>query len=191
MGSQDTAPRRRADAQRNRERLLTAARSAFTAAEGAPSLEAVARAAGVGIGTLYRHFPTREALVEAVYRAELETVCAAAPALLADHEPVAALRTWMDRYVAFVRTKRGMAETVAVLTTTGATTDTRARINTAVGALLDAGSRAGALRADVPADDVTSTLLGICLATAATAREEQAGRLLDLVVDGLRASRGT
>ena len=188
MSTSRTAPRLRADAQRNRDRLLVAARDAFGAATAGapPSTEAIARAAGVGIGTLYRHFPTREALVEAVYRAELETVCAAAPALLADREPVAALRAWMDRYLGFVRTKRGMMETVAALTATGATTGTRARINEAVATLLSAGARAGELRGDVPADDVTSSMLGVCLATAATGRGEQAGRLLDLLVDGLR-----
>lgn len=97
----------RADARRNRERLLASAAAAFAAADGPVSLEAIARDAGVGIGTLYRHFPNREALVEAVYSAELAEVAASAVELLDRHPPVIALRRWMDRYAAFVAAKRG------------------------------------------------------------------------------------
>ena len=94
----------RADAHRNRERLLETATAAFTAADGTTvSLEAIARDAGVGIGTLYRHFPNREALVEAVYRTELAEVAASAGQLLERHPPVVALRRWMDRYAASSR----------------------------------------------------------------------------------------
>ena len=89
----------RADAQRNRDRLLEVAAHAFAAGED-PTLEAIAREAGVGIGTLYRHFPTREALVEAAYRNELARLCDAAGDLLRTHPPEAALRLWMDRFVA-------------------------------------------------------------------------------------------
>ena len=103
----------RSDARRNREKLLEVATAAFAAADGRPvSLESIARDAGVGIGTLYRHFPNREALVEAIYRTELAEVAAAAGQLLKRHPPKTALRRWMDRYASFVAAKRGMAESL-------------------------------------------------------------------------------
>jgi AcrR family transcriptional regulator len=178
----------RADARRNRDRLLEAATSAFAAGDGTVSLEGIARAAGVGIGTLYRHFPSREALVEAVYRAELAEVTAAAADMLATHEPVTALRRWMDRYAAFVAAKKGMAETLRAILESGAVApaQTRAGIVGAVDALLAAGAADGSLRADVRADDVVSSLLGISLAARSPA---QTRRMLDLLVDGLVASR--
>src|SRR6185312_1176153 len=102
----------RADATRNRDRLLQVAREAFAAADGPVSLEGVARAAGVGIGTLYRHFPTREALVEAVYAAELDDVTGSVAGLLERLPPDAALRAWMGRYAGFAAAKRGMVDTL-------------------------------------------------------------------------------
>ncbi|WP_425587075.1 TetR/AcrR family transcriptional regulator [Streptomyces violaceusniger] len=96
MAAVDREPRLRADAQRNRARLLEVARAAFADGQ-TPTLEAAAREAGVGIGTLYRHYPTREALIEAVYRAERAQLCSRVEPLLAEHEPVTALRTWMDQ----------------------------------------------------------------------------------------------
>jgi AcrR family transcriptional regulator len=179
----------RADAHRNRERLLVAATAAFTAAEGTTvSLESVARAAGVGIGTLYRHFPTREALVEAVYRTELAEVAASADALLERHSPVVALRKWMTRYASFVAAKQGMAESLGAMFASGAVEpgDTRASILRAVGALLAAGRADGSLRSDVHAEDVVSSLIGIVIASSSTA---QANRMRDLLVDGLVTTR--
>ena len=175
----------RADARRNRERLLVAATAAFGAADGAPvSLESIARDAGVGIGTLYRHFPTRDVLVEAVYRSELAEVAAAAGQLLKRHPPKAALRRWMDRYARFVAAKRGMAESLRAVVESGAVEhgQTRASIVGAVEMLLKAGADDGSLRSDVRADDVVSSLLGIFLASASPA---QSGRLLDLLVAGI------
>src|SRR6201997_5400778 len=111
----------RSDARRNREKLLEVATAAFAAADGrAVSLESIARDAGVGIGTLYRHFPNREALVEAIYRTELAEVAGAAAELLKRHPPRAALRRWMDRYAGFVAAKRGMAESLRALFDLGA-----------------------------------------------------------------------
>lgn len=190
-GPTDAGPRLRADAQRNRERLLIAAHAAFGAQGDAASLEAVARDAGVGIGTLYRHFPTREALVEAVFRHELADVCARAVELVTEHEPAEALRRWTDRYADFVATKRGMAETLRAVLTSGAiaTGHTRQRITEALATLLAAGADAGTLRSDARADDVAATLVGIFLATTGTDDREQVGRMLDLLVDGLRAPR--
>lgn len=176
----------RADAKRNRERLLAAAADAFAAADGAVTLEAIARAAGVGIGTLYRHFPSREALIEAVYRAELAEVSASAAELLATHPPAVALRRWMNRYAEFVAAKQGMAESLRAVFESGAVdhNDTRTSIVGAVEKLLQAGAADGSLRADVRADDVVSSLLGIFLVSGSA---EQAQRMLDLLAAGVGA----
>jgi AcrR family transcriptional regulator len=175
----------RSDARRNRERLLEAAAAAFGAADGRPvSLESIARDAGVGIGTLYRHFPSREVLVEAVYRAELAEVAAAAGQLLQRDAPKAALRRWMDRYASFVAAKRGMAESLRAMVDSGAVepSQSHASIVGAVEMLLRAGVDDGSLRSDVRADDVVSSLLGIFLTSGSP---EQTGRMLDLLVAGV------
>lgn len=179
----------RADAHRNRVLLLAAATAAFAASDGtAVSLEAIARDAGVGIGTLYRHFPNREALVEAVFCTELAEVAACAGAMLEEHPPAVALRRWMDRYAGFVAAKRGMAESLRAMFAAGVVTpsQTRAGVLGAVETLLGAGAADGSLRADVEADDVVSSLIGIFLTSTST---EQAGRMLDLLVDGIVATR--
>jgi AcrR family transcriptional regulator len=175
----------RSDARRNREKLLQVATAAFATAEGRPvSLEAIAREAGVGIGTLYRHFASREALVEAIYRAELAEVAAAAGLLLERHPPKIALRRWMDRYASFVAAKRGMAESLHAIFDSGAMepSQTRASIAGAVDMLLRAGADDASLRSDVQADDVVSSLIGIFMASGSP---EQTGRLLDLLVAGV------
>ena len=178
----------RADARRNREKLVAVARAAFTASDDPVALESVAREAGVGIGTLYRHFPTREALVEAVYTAELDDVVASVPTLLGEFPPEVALRAWLDRYAAFVATKRGMVDTLRSGWASGRITTprTRERITAGIGTILTRGARTGTLRADVEADDVTAMLLGVFLSTSASNTPEQTGRLLDLLVDALR-----
>ncbi|BBZ45935.1 TetR/AcrR family transcriptional regulator [Mycobacterium parmense] len=177
----------RSDARRNREKLLEVATAAFAAADGRPvSLESIARDAGVGIGTLYRHFPNRQALVEAIYRTELAEVAAAAEQLLKRHPPRTALRHWMDRYASFVAAKRGMAESLHAMFDSGAFTpsQTRDSIVGAVELLLAAGAGDGSLRADVAADDVVSSLIGIFLASRSP---EQTARMLDLLVAGIAA----
>ena len=175
----------RSDARRNRQKLLAVATAAFATADGRPvSLESIARDAGVGIGTLYRHFPNREALVEAIYRAELAEVAAAAEELLGRHPPQTALRRWMDRYAAFVAAKRGMAESLHAIFDSGALqpSQTRDSIAGAVATLLRAGAEDGTLRADVQADDVVSSLIGIFLVTGSP---EQTARMLDLLAAGI------
>ena len=181
----------RADAQRNRDRLVAVARAAFTAADDTVALEAVARDAGVGIGTLYRHFPTREALVEAVYAAELDDLTAAAAPLLETLPPDVALRAWMDRYAEFVAAKRGIIDTLRAGWNSGriTTPTTRERVTATLATFLAAGSRAGSLRGDLSPDDVTALVLGVFLSTATHSTPEQTGRLLDLVVDALRSGR--
>lgn len=177
----------RADAQRNRQALMTVARGAF-ATQDAVTLEDVARAAGVGIGTLYRHFPTREALVEAVYAAELDAVTGSAPGLLTELTPPAALRALMDRYASFAAAKRGMVDTLRAGWASGriATPATRERLTATIATILVAGVRDGSLRPDVEADDVTTLLLGVFLATTQSATEKRTGALLNLLVDALR-----
>ena len=178
----------RADARRNRERLLEVATAAFAAADGRPvSLESIARDASVGIGTLYRHFPNREALVEAVYRTELADVAAAAEKLLKRYPPKTALRRWMDRYASFVAAKRGMAESLHAMFDSGAMqpSQTRDSLTAALDSLLQAGADDGSLRSDVQADDVVSSLIGTFLASSSP---EQTGRLLDLLVAGIATS---
>jgi Transcriptional regulator len=184
----DSAPRKvRADAQRNRDHLVAVARHAFSAGADGVSLEAIAREAGVGIGTLYRHFPTRESLVEAVYRTELADVCDSAAELLREHDPEEALRLWMDVYAGFVATKRGMAETLRSVLSSGAiaSSETRQRITHAIQTILDTGAAAGSLRDDVHAEDVAASLVGVFLATPDPAQSEQAQRMLDLLFAGI------
>jgi AcrR family transcriptional regulator len=184
-----TSPRVRADAQRNRELILDAARTAFDSGAEQVSLEAIARDAGVGIGTLYRHFPTRDDLVETVHRDGLQTVLTRADELLASHDPATALRMWMNDYADFVGRKRGMAESLRALSQKGviAASDTRSRIADTVQKLLDAGAAAGTLRADVRAEDVAASLVGIFLAVPGQSGSEQTARMLDLLFAGLRA----
>lgn len=178
----------RADARRNRERLLDVAVRAFSQDGPDVTLDAIAKEAGVGIGTLYRHFPTREALIEAAYRNELAKLCDAAPGLLARMPPDQALRTWMDQAADYLATKRGMAGALKAVIAAGANpyANSRDLLLGAIDTLLRAGAEAGTLREDVPAEDLLVGMNGICLATGEPDRRAQAGRLLDLLMDGLR-----
>ncbi|MGW3632168.1 TetR/AcrR family transcriptional regulator [Streptomyces sp. NPDC005122] len=185
------APNRRpprADAQRNRDTLLAAARDAFAATTDTVTLDAIARAAGVGIGTLYRHFPTREALVEAVYSTELDEVVSSATVFLDELDPPAALRAWMTRYAAFFKIKRGMSDTLRAGWASGsiATPATRERVTAVLATMLRSGAEAGSLRSDVDPEDVTMLLLGVFLSTGAIDVPDRADQLLDLIVDALR-----
>ncbi|MEU7695000.1 MULTISPECIES: TetR/AcrR family transcriptional regulator [Microbispora] len=178
----------RADARRNRERLLDVAARAFSHDGPDVTLDAIAKEAGVGIGTLYRHFPTREALIEAAYRNELAKLCDAAAELVAEMPPDEAMRTWMDRFIDYLATKRGMADALRAVIASGSNpyAQSRDRLLGAIGTLLDAGAATGVLRRDVPPEDVLTGVNGICLAAGEAAQREQAGRLLDLLMDGLR-----
>jgi AcrR family transcriptional regulator len=178
----------RADAQRNRERLLDAAVRAFAQEGPDVTLDAIAKDAGVGIGTLYRHFPTREALVEAAYRNELARLCDAVPGLLADLPPDQAMRMWMDRFVDYMTTKRDMADALRAVIASGGNpySESRDRLITAVTTLLGAGAAAGTLRPDVEPGDVLTSLSGVSMATVGPEQRDRAGRVLDLLMDGLR-----
>jgi len=178
----------RADAQRNRERLLEVAAQALSQDGPDVPLETIARRAGVGTGTLYRHFPTREALVEAAYRSELARLCDSADELLKEVPPDQALREWMDHFVDYMTTKRGMGDALRALIASGGDpfSQSRTRLTEAISTLLRAGSSVGLLRSDVTPDDVLLSLSGISLATADPQHHEQAGRLLDLLMAGVR-----
>ncbi|MFI5832764.1 TetR/AcrR family transcriptional regulator [Micromonospora sp. NPDC051300] len=182
----------RADAQRNRQRLLDAAVQAFSQGGAEVTLDRVAKEAGVGIGTLYRHFPTREALVEAAYRNELAKLCDAVPDLLATRPAETAVRDWMDRFVDYLATKRGMADALRLAIASGANpyAHSRDRLLAALGELLAAGVAAGTVRPDVAAADVLAGLSGVALVAGEPDRRDQAGRLLDLLMDGLRHRQG-
>nr|WP_281371806.1 TetR/AcrR family transcriptional regulator [Petropleomorpha daqingensis] len=166
---------------------MEVAARAFAAGDD-PTLEAIAREAGVGIGTLYRHFPTREALVEAAYRNELARLCDAAADLLATTDPARALRLWMDRFVDYMTTKRGMKGALHAVVASGGNpfAHSRDRMVEALDVLLRAGAEAGTLRPDADATDLLAGLSGVSLAAGDPAQRAQAGRLLDLLVDGLR-----
>jgi AcrR family transcriptional regulator len=186
-----TTPRRarRADALRNRERVLAAAVRAFSEHGPDASVNLIAREAGVGIGTLYRHFPTREALIEAAYRNELAAVCDAVDDLLATHPPVAALRAWMRRFIDYMTTKIGMSDALRLVIASGRDpyAQSRTLLDDAVAKLLAAA--AGELRDDVPADDVLIGLSGIALAAGDPDQRAQAERLIELMIAGLRDDR--
>jgi AcrR family transcriptional regulator len=175
----------RSDAQRNRARILQVAMAAFSTGGAEVSLESVAVDAGVGIGTLYRHFPTRDSLVEAVYRNEIAQVSALATKLLKSRAPEPALREWMRRFVAFMTAKHGMADVFRAVIATGGNPygETRALALDAVASLIAAGASAGTIRDDVAPLDILTILNGCSFATADSA---QIDRLLDLILDGLR-----
>jgi AcrR family transcriptional regulator len=192
-----TSPRPlRADAQRNRDRLLDAAVRAFSQegphATDEVTLDAIAKDAGVGIGTLYRHFPTREALIEATYRNELARLCDAAPELVRMMPPDEAARTWMDRFIDYMSTKRGMADALRAVIASGGNpfAESRDRLLAAITTLIEAGAEAGTLRRDVQPADVLASLSGVSLAAGDLHQRDQAGRILDLLMDGLRYRSG-
>ncbi len=182
----------RADARRNRDRLLEVAVRAVSQDGPDVTLESIADEAGVGIGTLYRHFPTREALIEAAYRSQLARLCAGVPELLRTMPADLALRVWMDRFIDYLATKRGMAAALRTVIASGGNpyAQSRESLLKAVGSLLKAGADQGQLRRDVDPTDVMSGISGVSLVAGAPEQRDQAGRLLDLLLDGLRYRPG-
>ncbi|MFJ9883910.1 TetR/AcrR family transcriptional regulator [[Kitasatospora] papulosa] len=186
--STDTGRPLRADARRNREKILSAAVRVF-AEEGLEAhLERIAKEAGVGSGTLYRNFPTREALIEAAYRNELSRLCEAASELLAAMPPREALRAWMGRFIDYATAKLGMAEALRAVVDSGVNPYAHSRelIMTALTSLMDAARAAGAIRSDVSPAVMFAALTGVALASGKPEERVQAERLLDLTLDGLR-----
>src|SRR5580693_3408386 len=179
----------RADATRNRSQLLEAATRVFVSAGGtAPSMRAIAREAGVGIATLYRHFPTRESLVDAVYRDQVVRLTAGARELLGQLPPAAAMRRWMDLFGDWIATKNGMLDTLLSMIQAGeiAHAQTRTELLTAITTILDAGRVARDLRPDVTAEDIAASIVAIFTVAPRPQREATASRLLNLLMDGLR-----
>jgi AcrR family transcriptional regulator len=179
----------RADAVRNRERLLETAADIFSAGGPDASLEAVAKRAGVGIGTLYRHFPTREALFEAVYRREVDQLSDLAERLADEVEPVEALRRWLHANVRLVATKKGMVAALALAAYRPSELHAYSadRLAKAVGSLLDRAAKAGDIRADITAEDLLRALVGMSYNVYDTPNwRKTALRLADIFVDGLR-----
>ena len=185
--SHKTIRQPRTDAVRNRERVLEAAKSVFSAGGPDASLEAVARHAGVGIGTLYRHFPTREALFEAVYRREVEQLADLAEQLKTEASPVEALRRWLRSNVEFVATKKGMSAALALAVNSSSELSAYSfeRLTKAVGALLDRAVAAGEIRADISSEDLLRALVGMCYLHDQPGWQASVLRLLDVFVDGL------
>ena len=186
-GSGEGGATRRADAQRNRERILHAARD-LVREPGELKLNAVAKACGIGQGTLYRHFPTREDLLAEVYRGEVDELVAAAPRLLATHQPMDALAAWFDRVAAYARVKRDVFAAVEAATWRDLAAQSLGPIGQAVELLLAAGRSAGSVRADAEARDVIVLISWLSRLDDAelTARGP---RLLSIIIDGLRAHR--
>ncbi len=181
----------RADALRNRERLLAAAKAAFTEIGPDANLDEIARRAEVGIGTLYRHFPTREAVVEAVYRREVEQLADAAPRLLRSLSPDEALRAWMLEMVDYIATKKIIAPALSTIAS-GAPdfyASSSARINGAITLLVESAKKSGAIRGDAEASDLLRALTGIAYVNIASDWRASARRLIDILVDGLRVGR--
>jgi AcrR family transcriptional regulator len=183
----DTIRRPRADAVRNRERVLSAAKNVFSAGGPDASLEAVAKEAGVGIGTLYRHFPTREDLFEAVYRREVQQLVELAEELRDAPAPVDALRRWLRSNVEFVATKKGMSAALAIAVhgSSDLAAFTFDRLTKAVGALLARAIAASEIRSDISPEDLLRALVGMCYMHDQPGWQKSVMRLVDVFVDGL------
>jgi AcrR family transcriptional regulator len=188
-GRKTTGRKPRVDALRNREHLLSAAKAAFAETGPDATLEEIARRAEVGIGTLYRHFPTRDAMVEAVYRREVRQLADAAPRLLESMAPEEALRAWMSLFVDYIATKRVIAPALSALAGAGSDlyATSGAAINGAIGLLVDRAREAGAIRSDVSPADLFRGLIGVAYAKADADWEASARRLVDVLADGLLA----
>jgi AcrR family transcriptional regulator len=181
----------RADALRNRERVLEAARNVFSAGGPDASLEAVAKTAGVGIGTLYRHFPTREALFDAVYRHEAQQLAALAERLKKAAEPTEALRHWLHALINFVATKKGMsaALTLAISKDSDLFSYSSDLLMRSVSELLDRAIATGEIRNDIGPEDLIRTLVGMCYTHDQPGWQKSVLRLVDVFIDGLRNRR--
>jgi AcrR family transcriptional regulator len=177
----------RADAQRNLDTLLQTAMAVFASSGVDAPVREIAEKAGVGIGTVYRHFPQRSDLVAAVFRREIDACADAATVLSATHAPFEALAAWMQRYAAFIAAKRGLAKALhsgdPVFDNLPGYFDLRLR--PALRTLLEAATAAGAVRADVDADELLSAVASLCM-SAHNAGSGRAERMVALLVDGLR-----
>lgn len=182
----------RADAKRNRLRLLETAKAAFAEKGSGASLDEIARTAGVGAGTLYRHFPTRDALVEAVYRNETEQLVAAADRLAKMHSPVKALREWLLLFVDYIATKHGMHELLNSVA--GGTSDlysaSTTQMKRAIARLVARAVASADIRLDLDPLDLLRALAGVANIGSGPDGERAAKRLIDILIAGIR-TRGS
>jgi AcrR family transcriptional regulator len=182
----DAARPMRADAKRNYERLVTAARRVFAQEGGGASMEAIAKEAGVGIGTLYRHFPKRIDVVEAVYREDVDELTTVAESVSATMEPWPALVAWLEAFVRYAMGKKRFLNELheAFEKNPELRSMSRERIVSALGLVLTPAQEAGAVRADIDAPDLMQLLGSMCM--SATLTTDQSARLLVMIQDGLR-----
>lgn len=174
-------PPRRSDAEQNRARILAVARTEL-ATSTEVTLNSIAKRAGVGQGTMYRHFPNREALLLAVYRQDVEALIESSPTLLAQHPPLKALRLWFDHLAAYGRVKHGVSAAIEAATRADLSSEYYDQVANAITLLLNAGKATGELRPDVDADEVL-LLVGFLWRSPIRNRSSH---LLDIVMDGLR-----
>ena len=181
----------RADGRRNRERLIETAKAAFAEVGADVSLDEIARRAGVGIGTLYRHFPTRDAIVEAVYRREVQQLAGSATRLLASLPPGEALHEWMRLFVDYIATKKVIASALGSIV--GGASElyafSGAQITDAMRLLVDRAAAASDIRPDVDPNDLLRALVGFTYGNASPGWRASALRLIDILMDGLRPPR--
>jgi AcrR family transcriptional regulator len=180
----------RADCARNRQLLIDAAKTGFSEVGLNISLEEIARRASVGIGTLYRHFPNREAIVEAVYRREVEQLADAVPKLLETVPPAEALHQWMHLFIDYIATKRLIAPSLAAAAAAGRAStlyaSSRELITNAISTLVNRASASGEVRKDIDPSDLLHAMVGVSYGNPDAGWEASARRLIDLLMDGLR-----
>jgi AcrR family transcriptional regulator len=180
--------RPRADAERNRVRVLEAAKLAFAEKGAAASLDEIARRAGVGIGTLYRNYPTRDALIKAVYQQACEQLVDKADHLLTSAPPVAALRAWMLECVEYLATKHGLSEALNSIVggTSGLQASSGVDIRAAMTRLVDRAIASGDIQLDIDPIDLLRAVAGVVIVNAAPDWKHAAMRLVDILIDGIR-----
>jgi AcrR family transcriptional regulator len=183
--------KQRADGQRNRERLLETAKAVFADVGPDASLDEIARRAGVGIGTLYRHFPTRDAIIAAVYRREVEQLAGAATRLLESLSPGAALHEWMQLFVGYIATKKVMASALSAIVspTTDLYATSATLITDAMILLVERAAAVGDIRSDADPNDLLRALVGFTYGNTSPGWRPSALRLIDILMDGLRPPR--
>jgi AcrR family transcriptional regulator len=182
----DPARPMRADARRNYERLVAAARDVFNQQGGEASMDAIAKEAGVGVGTLYRHFPKRIDVVEAVYKTDVDGLQVTAQDVVATMEPWPALVAWLEAFVQYASTKRNFLTELheAFEKSPELRVDSRERIVGALSTVLDRAQQAGVVRQDIDGPDLMQLLGSMCM--SATLTKDQSKRLLLMILDGLR-----
>ena len=186
--SQPAQRKPRMDALRNRERILEVAKEAFTRHGAATSLDDIAKQAGVGAGTLYRHFPTRDALIEAVYRSEVEKLAAAADGFAAAMSPVEALRAWLLLFVDYIAAKHIIAPALNSLAggPSRLYEGSRSLVQGAIDELVKRAKKSGDVRRDIDASDLLRAVIGVSYVGSGGDWQQSARRLVDILIAGSR-----